>query len=452
MDFKPTTLKSFRFLNYEFKAHEAQVLLHYAFDEKYYFTETLHFPGADLPLSPEREKLLQTVLKHLHLIAGISYYKAAIPPEIIIETGGLDAEEAAFLEHLYVHGLGEFAYQNNLSLQQHIHFPVTQPLKHTTTHTARLPHRTIVPVGGGKDSIVTIEALKAAGKPITLFSVGKPRIIADVVACSDVSHICVQRSLSPQLFELNQQGAYNGHVPITAIIAYILATAAVLYGFDTVVMSNERSANVGNLIQDGLEINHQYSKSLDFEHRLAQAFAKLLPGFRYFSLLRPLSELAITQHFSQHSQYFPYFSSCNRNYALQKQAKHVGNWCLDCPKCRFVFLALASVLPKSQLMQIFSANLLNQTEQIEGFAALIGWQSHKPFECVGEVEESLAAFYLLSQQTDWQQDAVVVWFMQQVLPQLKKPQYLVDNALTAQMQHHIPKDFLPVLSKLTRST
>lgn len=442
MHFKPQTITSFRFVAYEFKADKAQVLLHYAFDERYFFSETLHFPGADLPLSPERQALLHKVLQHLHLVAGISYYKAAIPATICVETGALDAEEAAFLEHLYVHGLGEFAYRNGLSLRNRIHFPVTQPVPPATAIATALPRRTIVPVGGGKDSIVSIEALKATGEAISLFSVGKPRIIADVVQCSGLPHICVQRQLSPQLFELNQQGAYNGHVPISAIIAYILAAAAVLYGFDTIVMSNERSANVGNLVQDGLDINHQYSKSLDFERRLATAFAKLLPGLRYFSLLRPLSELSITRQFSQYPQYFPYFSSCNRNYALQKQAQHTGNWCLDCPKCRFVFLALAPFLPKAQLIDIFSANLLDQSAQIDGFAALIGWQAHKPFECVGEVEESLAAFYLLSQQSAWQQDAVIRWFTQQVLPQLEKPQYLVDNALTAQMQHNIPDEFL----------
>ncbi len=441
MNFNPQTIQSFRFVAYEFNADSAQVLLHYAFDESHFFTETLDFPQADLPLSAARSAQLDKVLQQLHLVAGISYYKAAIPAQIRVETGALEEAEAAFLEHLYVHGLGEFAYRNGLSLQHQIHFPHTQQARQKSPINHALPHRTIVPVGGGKDSIVSIETLKAAGRDITLFSVGQPRIIADVVKCSGLPHICVQRRLSPLLLQLNQQGAYNGHVPITAIIAYIIAAAAVLYGFDTVVMSNERSANVGNLLQDGLEINHQYSKSLDFEQRLAQAFARLLPGLRYFSLLRPLSELAIAQRFSRYTHYFPYFSSCNRNYALQKTAAYQGNWCLDCPKCRFVFLILAPFLAKAELLEIFSHNLLNQVQQIDGFAALIGWQAHKPFECVGEVEESLAAFYLLSQQAVWQQDAVVAWFMQQILPQLDNPQALVDNALSAHKQHQIADNF-----------
>ncbi len=454
MSFTAEAVQSFRFLRYEFKPDTTQVLLHYAFDDTCFFCETLEFPGADLPLSPEREAQLQQVLRHLHLVAGISYYKAAIPPEIRVETGDLDAATAAFLQHLYLQGLGEFAYQNGVSLQQRIKFPcamtATNVLENVTVaQQAKLPRRTLVPVGGGKDSLVTIEALQAAGVPITLFSVGKPRIIADVVACTGLPHICVKRQLSPQLFELNQQGAYNGHVPISAIIAYILAAAAVLYGFDTVVMSNERSANVGNLVQDGLEINHQYSKSLDFERRLAQSFQQVLPGLRYFSLLRPLSELSITRLFSRYPQYFPYFSSCNRNYAVQKPAEHAGNWCLDCPKCRFVFLALAPFLPKAQLEAIFTTNLLAHSEQIPGFAALIGWQTHKPFECVGEIEESLAAFYLLSQQLEWQTTAVVAWFMAQVLPQLTNPQQLVQTVLTPTDQHQVPDDFLPVLAELT---
>ncbi len=449
MTFKPETIQSFRFVNYEFNPDNAQVLLHYALDDVHFFTETLDFPGAILPLSAARMAQLDRVLKHLHWVAGISYYKTAVPAEIRVESGALDADTAAFLEHLYQHGLGEFAYQNQLSLQHRIRFPVTQNTPVPALPVEPLPQRMVVPVGGGKDSIVSIEALKAAGVPIQLFSVGKPRIIADVVACSGLPHICVQRRLSKHLFELNQQGAYNGHVPITAIIAYILAAAAVLYGFDTVVMSNERSANVGNVMQEGVEINHQYSKSLDFEQRLAQAFQAMLPGFRYFSLLRPLSELGITRHFSRYPQYFPYFSSCNRNYALQKAVKHQGNWCLDCPKCRFVFLALAPFLPKATLLEIFSDNLLDKTAQIAGFSALIGWQAHKPFECVGEVEESLAALYLLSEDPQWQQDVVIRWFIEQVLPSLKTPEALVNTALTARSEHCVPNDLLQILSQLT---
>jgi len=444
MSFQPTAVRCFRFTAYDFDATLGRVRLHYALDEDWHFCEELWFPGADLPLSPDRAAALDRVLHALHLVAGISYYKTAIPPEIRVETRLPDAASAAFLGRLYRHGLGEFAYQNQLDLRQRCQFPAGADWPDAPV--LPLPHRSIVPVGGGKDSIVALETLRQRGEPLTLFSVGQARIIREVVAVADLPYLTVERRLSPQLFALNQAGAYNGHVPISAIIAYILAAAAILYGFDRVVMANERSANVGNLGEGETEVNHQYSKSLAFEQGVQAEFAKLLPGFQYFSLLRPLSELEIARRFAALPAYHGVFSSCNANYKIHPDARLTTRWCLDCPKCRFVFLALAPFLEKSQLLAIFGKNLLADPQQQAGFDALIGVDAHKPFECVGEVEESLAAFYLLSQQAAWQDDLLVARFRRELLARVPDPAALVQAALTPSAAHAVPEACLSWLT------
>jgi UDP-N-acetyl-alpha-D-muramoyl-L-alanyl-L-glutamate epimerase len=441
MSFQPAAIRCFRFCAYEFCETAQTVSLHYAFDDSHYFCETLHFPGALIPLNDARRAALTRIMHELHLVAGISYYKAALPPQLKIETALPSPVAAAFLENLYLHGLGEFAYRNGLNVR--IHFPANAEAAQQAAPPPCLPAGTVVPVGGGKDSLVSVEILRAAGHPCRAIAVGSAPTLATVAARTGLPYLNISRRLDPLLFQLNQTGAYNGHVPISAILAYVLALAAILYGFDTIVMSNERSANVGNLYRDGIEVNHQYSKSADFEAQVQARFAALLPGLRYFSLLRAWSELEIARSFARNPRYDDVFSSCNSAYKIQQQP--TARWCLDCPKCRFVFLSLAPFMPKARLLAIFSANLLDDPAQIPGFDALLGYGADKPFECVGEIEESRAAFYALAQQPDWRNDSLVVRFRDLILPTLDAPAALLEQALTPQPAPLIPPEFTAML-------
>ena len=264
MAFVPESIKQFRFVSYEFSEDNHTAYLNYAFDDQYHFTEEIIFNKVLSPLTEQQKKALDVCLSKLHLVAGSSYYKAAIPQEIIIVNNEISRETSEFMEKLYINGLGEFAYRNNLDLRKRIKFPFSENAEDLPADYS-LPRKTIVPVGGGKDSVVTMTSLLNYEEKIDLFSVGNPRPIKEVVEVSGLNHIIVTRKLSPVLFELNKQGAWNGHVPISGIIAFIMSCASVIYGFDRIAMSNERSANVGNLIQDGFEINHQYSKGIEFE-------------------------------------------------------------------------------------------------------------------------------------------------------------------------------------------
>jgi hypothetical protein len=123
--------------------------------------------------------------------------------------------------------------------------------------------------------------------------------------------------MDPLLFQMNKEGYYNGHVPISGIIAFVLNVVCYLYDYKHIVMSNEKSANEGNTILNGVEINHQRSKSLDFEIAFSEYTNKYIsPDIHYFSLLRGMYEIKIAEYFCQHSQYFDTFSSCNRNFHI----------------------------------------------------------------------------------------------------------------------------------------
>jgi hypothetical protein len=297
-------------------------------------------------------------------------------------------------------------------------------------------------MGGGKDSIVALQMVRDAGIEPTLVSVGSSPLIRAVAERTGLSHIRIERRLAPELMELNRQGAWNGHVPITGIIAFILAAAGVLYGFNTVVMANERSASSATLTTpEGREINHQWSKGLSFEKAFSDfASSHMIPGLEYFSLLRPLSELAIARRFAGLERYFDVFSSCNRNFT-QAPAAPEERWCGQCPKCRFVFLMLAPFIEREKLVAMVGADLLDDMDQARGFDELIGFTDHKPFECVGETRESLAAFCLLARSDQWSDATVVHRFAREVLPGLGDPSALIEEALATGGSDRIPRRF-----------
>jgi hypothetical protein len=353
------------------------------------------------------------LLSLLHWVAGVSYFKTAVPPSVISETGAPPPGTAALLEALYSHGLGELAYSNGLPQLPRPSFASTGASP--AEPVPREPERVLLPIGGGKDSIVALEIVRRSGAELSLFSVGNATPIARTAAVAALPHLVVQRRLDPGLAALNRAGAINGHVPVTAIVSCVALLLAALHGFDTVALANERSASSGNVSWAGVEVNHQFSKGLQAERLLRAALGELEPKLQLFSILRPASELAIARAFARMERYHSAFTSCNAVF-LSDPLVRSESWCCDCPKCRFVFLALAPFSEPSHLREIFGRDLLEEERQFEGFALLAAVGGHKPFECVGEEQESLAAIRLLAGDPRWREHRVVARLVAEVLP------------------------------------
>ena len=167
-------------------------------------------------------------------------------------------------------------------------------------------------------------------------------------------------------------------------------------------------------------------------------------------MLRPLSELAVTREFARLGQYHQHFSSCNRNFRILG-AKPRERWCGSCPKCHFVFLALAPFLAKPALVAIFGRNLLDDAELAADFDALIEWQAHKPFECVGEAAESRAALATLAGRAEWREDALVRRFATQILPQLPDDSLDMAPLLRPAGDHALPSRYQGLFDALQRA-
>ena len=436
-NFDKSSIRVFRFVRCAFDADSGVARLVYAFDDGPELTETVTIPGAPFTLDATRTQAVEQAVRLLHLITGVSYYKAAVPNEIRIDGYAIDAATAVLLEQVYVHGLGEFAYRNGLSLHGRVRFPVGASVQ-AVAPAAGLREHALVAIGGGKDSLVSIEALRGAGIEQTVTWIGGSQLIAACAARTGLPTLNIGRALAPELFDYNRQGAWNGHIPVTAINSAIMVLAALLHGVDQVVFSNERSASYGSMIPGTGEVNHQWSKGWAFEQAFgAHVQSHVAADLHYYSLLRPLSELAVARQFARTDHYDAHFSSCNRNFHLLGE-RPTNRWCGVCPKCHFVFLALAPFMPKPRLVGIFGRNLLDDVNQTGGFDALLEYQDHKPFECVGEGQESRAAMATLGDRPEWREDAIVARFNHEIRPQLDPAELAVAPLLEIGGEHRIP--------------
>ncbi len=444
--FDRTAFESFRFLGRELGA-DGRVRLDYALDQEFHFSEQIELPVPQ-PLSCAECARVDGLLALLHWVAGISYFKAALPPRISCESGAPSPAAAALLEALYSEGLGELAYTNRLESLPRPVFPRTAASPPGVPAPERL-ERLLVPVGGGKDSAVAIEIARRSGAEVSLFSIGDAPPIARTAAAAELPHLIARRTIDPLLFELNAAGAVNGHIPITAIVTCVALLTAALNGFDAVAMANERSASAGNLQWDGVDVNHQFSKGLVAERLLSAAVAETGVPVRQFSILRGASELAIARAFAGMERYHGAFTSCNAIFRIDPTLR-AASWCCDCPKCRFVFLALAPFSSPEHLHEIFGADLLDDDAQFEGFALLAASGGHKPFECVGEEQESLAAMRMLAEDPRWREHAVVRRLTDEVLARSPDSAGAPREVLALGEDHDVPAQLLEDVRAILR--
>ncbi|MDD2871401.1 MAG: hypothetical protein PHS49_05400 [Candidatus Gracilibacteria bacterium] len=389
----------FYFKSFEFDYSQLQAKFHYSFDNEVFFEEIIDFKNEQFVQKTQLDKdILNNLLFHLHIAFGISYYKLFPTKELIVESAYLDDFQIDFWKKFYSNGLGEFLFTNKISPKGLFDFVNKSEIVYTKKDFTT-SDKSLVAIGGGKDSIVTIELLKKADIDFDLVVFGKIDQLKQYTSdISEKSILQITRKISENLFELNNKGYYNGHVPITGLIAFALEVACYLYDYKYIILSNEKSASFGNTFWEGLHINHQYSKSLDFEKDFENYVSKYISSnTKYFSFLRGMYEVKIANLFSKYGKdYFKKFSSCNNNFKILKNESNSnhGFWCNNCPKCAFVFSILRPYITTNEVLEIFGADLYERIDLEKLFRELLGISGIKPFECVGEAEEVVYSMYL----------------------------------------------------------
>lgn len=407
---------SFIFKGYKTDFSKGEMFFNYAIllrDKSIDFTEKISFP---LVTNKIPETLLKSLLDNVMLILGISYWKLYCPQNIVIKPFFLSKEQAEFWNIVYTKGMGEFFYKNKIDFRGLISFPYRKQVFASPTSFSR-KDRALLGLGGGKDSIVAGEMLKEKNMEFGAFMVGSSTIQTDVARAMDKTLIIINRGLDPKLFELNKRkDIYNGHIPVSAIYAFLGLMASVFYDYNKVVVGNEKSANYGNVKYLGEAVNHQWSKSGEFEKIFREYVQKFItPDITYSSPLRNMNELEVTKEFVKYPKYFKVFSSCNANFRisapLRSNELRRGKWCGKCPKCLFVFTLLAAFLPKKEVLDIFGKNLFEDEDLLPLLKELLGLKDIKPFECVGTPEEMNEALLEIAKKGEFQETSLMNFFL-----------------------------------------
>lgn len=438
----PKAAQTFSFISRNFDPLTGTAYLAYRVDDGPELLEKLVFPYCPWPADASRQLAFEHALELLHLVAGVSYWKAGMAPAMEFPAGKPAPQVAEFLTRLYRLGLAEFSYVNQVDVTPRLAF-AADPGRESHSVDLLLPERALVAMGGGKDSLVALDLARQSGLEVLPACVGASSLIRDTVSAAKLPLIQIRRTLSPELGAMNAAGAWNGHVPVTAINSAILVGAALLYGYRYVIFANERSADEATLTDvNGDAVNHQYSKSSTFERDWLQVIhSQISPDLDCFSLLRPFSELEIVRRFSGLKEFHKVYSSCNRNFHLDGSAIP-GRWCNNCPKCRFAALSLALFLPPQTVIDIVGKDLLDDSTQEEGLRELCALGRDKPFECVGEMNESRAALAALAGRPEWQSKFLVRKLAGE-LSGLDVPS--LETILRPSSQHCIPQSLLPRL-------
>ncbi len=399
-------MESFIFDSYSIDATKTVLSFVYCVGGQRY-EEKLYLPKP-IPDSADSD-VLKSLLFNLHLAMGISYWKMRCVPQMEIKSGSLTREQADFWNVIYTKGLGEFYYRNKIDFREIVAFPYSNTAT-ATSKAIRSSKKELVGIGGGKDSVVTWELLKkkniiAIG--LVIETQKKYEAIDALLTVGDIPALKIRREMDNQLIEQKNNSLYhNGHVPISMIYAWIGVFASFLYDYCAFVVSNEKSADEGNTEIYGMTINHQWSKSKEFE----DAFGRYLdmfvtPSILYYSPLRHMSELEIVKEFITYPHYLPVVTSCNRNFSVTRDMK--GKlWCGECPKCVFAFLLFAAHLSKKDVLKLFGKNLFDDQTLESTFRDLTGKGTLKPFECVGTFDESREAVRMILAKGEFKENKI----------------------------------------------
>lgn len=363
-------------------------------DDRYHFRPTLEIPARpffDWDSLPEEQ--LQALVFQIGMTELVSYWKIACPKRVVVKPFALTESQKAFWKKLYYNGLGEFLYLNSISVSENDLMELDSVKQPTMSFQGegvcgmesmggnQFKEQTLVPIGGGKDSVVTLECLRNEMPviPLIVNPRGATLNCVKTAGYKENEFIVINRTLDPTMLKLNAEGYLNGHTPFSALLAFISVLVAFGSRSKYIALSNENSANESTV--PGTNINHQYSKSIEFESDFRRYVAENLNNeVQYFSFLRPLSELQIASLFAQCEAYHPVFRSCNAG-------SKTDSWCGKCPKCLFTWIILSPFLSKEKLTAIFGKDLMADESLRPILEELNGTAAVKPFECVGTVEE-----------------------------------------------------------------
>ena len=419
------------------------------------FCEEITFPdNVQLTQDETLERLLDVAAAYL----GVSYYKLAASAQIHFDKP-LSKSARQSIEKLYIDGLGEFYIRNELPYPPPVSFHYAaknthkshaeneEGLRDTSVSTATIAF------GGGKDSHVSMSLLDQLNIKQDIVSVVLSNRVRETL--QKLSHkelTFIRRKVDPKLIKLvKERKGYNGHIPITAINSIILSIYSYLVGHNWVVFSNERGASIPTMHHGTHEINHQYSKSYEFETLFRNTLNDICGRkVQYFSLLRPFSELWIAHYLAKEAlPSHPYFSSCNKNFIFEGEGKLPADqrWCGKCSKCVYTSIILAPHLSSKKFISIFGAHILDDPDNLQTAKNLCGIGDKKPWECVGDFADTASALFHLAMNDEWERNFIPLTLKSELKEKYGKDHLKerMESEISSRSDHFLPDQLLEIL-------
>ena len=381
--------KEFYYNKYIITENEKEIYIEYEFEipNLAIFRPSIKIPKKKFEFKSIKSKQVENMVFNIGMVELVSYWKVTCCPQVVIKCEYLSAEQVTWWKKLYFNGLGELFFTNKIKTNIEEFMTIECTNKENEMQYEKIEEETegyIVPIGGGKDSVVTLETIGIDTKKDYGLIINPKSVTlecAKIAGLEEDNIIEIYRTIDKNLIELNKQGYINGHTPFSAMLAFTSYFVAYMLSKKYIALSNENSANESNII--GEKINHQYSKSYEFEKDFTEYAEKYLKApVKYFSFLRPLNELQIAKIFAKKEQYHKTFKSCNVG-SKEKEWK----WCCNCAKCLFAYTILSPYLYKEKLVNIFGEDMFEKQELLKTFLELTGYGETKPFDCVGTFEE-----------------------------------------------------------------
>jgi len=343
------------------------------------FTNSYTLPDAyDLALA--NQPLTRKLCEWVAIISSFGLFSVEYFDEVICEFALTD-NDVRFFEKLIYLGFGEFRFVNDIAMDKKTHVRSSienAPVLLSSESTPTYDRGPLLLNGGGKDGSVSAWLLSQTGQSFTWFQRGDSVAQSNVTAVWNAPVISIKRNLDPN--RSNRQ--YAGHRPMSAGIAFVALLTAHLYGYSDVIASNEASANEGNATFGDFTLNHQYSKSLEFERDIQSLLKDVGIRINYFSLLRPLHELQIAKIATKlGNNQLGAITSCNNG-------TRTGTWCMSCAKCAFIALVMTAADPAAA-RKIWGndTDTINTPSLHNYLVELLDPNVDKPLECVGTLDE-----------------------------------------------------------------
>jgi len=248
-DYDSFTYNSF---SYEIGDNGLEIIYSFSIDNFVEFNPRIIIPNhKSIDFNRISDTLLSQLVFNIGMVELISYWKAICPKRVIIKDYRLNPEQISFWQKIYFHGLGEFFYLNgvDVSLDDFMQIEVDENAPDLRIESVDVDESAIIPVGGGKDSVVSLELLKGLDSNIALIMNprGASTATANIAGFED-STIVVNRFLDKKLLALNDEGYLNGHTPFSALLAFVSVLSAAVSGKKYIALSNESSANESTVV------------------------------------------------------------------------------------------------------------------------------------------------------------------------------------------------------------